>query len=208
VLSEVLRLLARPRSNDLVRLGSDYGGWWVPRGVLFNGAVAYCAGAGEDITFDLELQARGLQVTTFDPTPRAIAHVAEYGKGIRFIPTGWWDKEDELRFYAPKDSKHVSHSAVNLQRTATYFIAPVKTVAALAAELGDDHVDIIKMDIEGAEKRVIGSLLKDGPLPKVLCVEFDPPQPLLGILREIQLLKRHGYQTAKIERWNVTFIRR
>ena len=175
---------------------------------LSPGAVAYCAGAGEDITFDLALRALGLEVTTFDPTPRAIAHVAEHGEGIRFVPTGWWDKEDELRFYAPKISEHVSHSAVNLQMTATYFVAPVTTVAALAAELGDDHVDIIKMDIEGAEKRVIASLLRDGPRPTVLCVEFDPPQPLFGILREIRVLKRHGYQTAKIERWNVTFVRR
>src|SRR5262245_22754337 len=39
----------------LVRLGSAGCGWWVPADVVVPGAVAYCAGAGEDITFDLEL---------------------------------------------------------------------------------------------------------------------------------------------------------
>jgi FkbM family methyltransferase len=55
-----------------------------------------------------------------------------------------------------------------LQGTSAYFIAPVQPVHKLMAELGDDHVDIIKMDIEGAEYRVLESLLASGPLPTVL----------------------------------------
>jgi hypothetical protein len=35
--------------------GSDYGGWWVPTADVKPDVVAYCAGAGEDITFDLAL---------------------------------------------------------------------------------------------------------------------------------------------------------
>lgn len=59
----------------MVRLGSDGCGWWVPKAVVRPRAIAYCAGAGEDISFDLELHRRGLTVVTIDPTPRAIAHV-------------------------------------------------------------------------------------------------------------------------------------
>ncbi len=56
----LLAPLLRVRDDPtLVRLGSPGGGWWVPESVVRAGAVAYCAGAGEDVTFDLELHRRG-----------------------------------------------------------------------------------------------------------------------------------------------------
>jgi FkbM family methyltransferase len=198
-----------PRA-DLARLGSDYGGWWVPSAALVDGANAYCAGAGEDISFDLALWERGCRVTTFDPTPRAIAYVertAPLGDRFRFLPIGWWDVEDELKFYRPRDAAHVSHSVVNLQHTSDYFVATVKPVRQLMAELGDSHVDLVKMDIEGAEQRTIASLLDDGPLPPVLCVEFDQPQPLRAIVATVRRLQAAGYTLNKIEVWNYTFTR-
>lgn len=203
------RLECTPRA-DLRRLGSPGAGWWVPESSLKPGAVAYCAGAGEDISFDLALLEHACRVTTFDPTPRAIAHVRETAPedpGFRFEPVGWWDTDDEIRFYAPRDADHVSHSALNLQRTSDFFIAAVRRVDHLMADLGDDHVDLIKMDIEGAELRVIPSLLRHGPLPEVLCVEFDQPQPLRLLMDTVSMLRDGGYDLNHIERWNFTFSR-
>lgn len=208
---EALPLLFRPDvRDDLVRLGSDYGGWWVPAGDVKPDVVAYCAGAGEDITFDLALHVAGCRVTTFDPTPRAIAHVkavAPSDDRFRFLPVGWWSQKDTLRFYAPRDPAHVSHSALNLQATQDYFEAPVNTVAALMRELGDTRIDLIKMDIEGAEYEVIDSLLRDGPLPRTLCVEFDQPQPLRRTVEAVARLRAAGYDLVKMDRWNYTFAR-
>lgn len=207
-LHTALRLLAR-RSSDtgLLRLGSSYGGWWVPKEVLVPGAVAYCGGAGEDITFEEALAARGLKVRTFDPTPRAIAFVERrrVPGDFRLVPIGWWDKKAELRFYAPRDPTHVSHSLLNLHSTSDYFDAPVDTVPALVRELGDDHIDILKVDIEGAEHRVIGSLTRSTLRPAVLCVEFDLRR---GVPATLGRLHRAGYKVAKVEQWNVTFVRR
>jgi FkbM family methyltransferase len=194
----------------MVRIGSDYGGWWVPMEVLRPGAVAYCAGAGEDITFDIGLLEWGLRVTTFDPTPRAVRYVAASAPAnprFRFKAVGWWNAETNLRFYAPQDPAHVSHSVVNLQGTTDYFVAPVAPVHALAKELGDDAVDLIKMDIEGAEYAVIDALLRSGPLPTVLCVEFDQPQPLRRTIGAIRRLRAAGFALRRIERWNYTFTR-
>lgn len=210
-LRHIVAPLARPvPRTDLVRLGSRHAGWWVPASVLRPGAVAYCAGAGEDITFDLALLEHGLRVTTFDPTPRAIAHVqgcAPDNPSFRFEPVGWWDSATELRFFAPRDPSHVSHSAVNLQGTSEYFTARVEPVEQLARRLGDRQVDIIKMDIEGAEYRVLDSLLRFGPVPNVLCVEFDQPQPARRTLAMIRRLRGAGYQLNHVEHWNYTFTR-
>jgi FkbM family methyltransferase len=161
----VLRSYLRPkRRMDLVRLGSKGCGWWVPSSILQPAAVAYCAGAGEDITFDLELFGMGLRVTTFDPTPRAVEYVETVrptNDRFRFEPVGWWDEATTLRFYAPRHSGP-GYSALNLQGTDRYMELEVDTVKALADRLHDDTVDLIKMDIEGAEYRVIDALLHEG----------------------------------------------
>jgi len=201
----------RRRGVDLIRLGTVYGGWWVPPDEIGFGKLAYCAGAGEDISFDLALHERGCRVVTFDPTPRAIEHVRTHAPSderFQFCPVGWWDGDAELRFWAPRDPSHVSHSIVNLQKTDEFFVGAVKPVCALMKELGDESVDLIKMDIEGAEYRVIRSLLGSGPRPRVLCVEFDQPQPIWRTASAVMRLRAAGYSLVKVERWNYTFVNR
>ncbi len=209
----IVARLAMPtvrRDTDVVRLGSVYGGWWVRRSSVFAGSVAYCVGAGEDITFDIALHESGCVVRVFDPTPRAIAHVeATMPRSDRFTfrPVGLWSEDTEMRFYAPANSGFVSHSAVNLYGTAEYFTAPVRTLRSLMHEFGDTNLDLLKIDIEGAEIAVIESLLANGPLPIVLCVEFDQPQSIRRIIRTARRLTRAGYSLAKVDHWNYTFVR-
>jgi FkbM family methyltransferase len=206
-----LRVALRPGpQEEMTRLGTDYGGWWLPTDAIRAGSVAYCAGAGEDISFDLALHDAGMRVTTFDPTPRAIAYVGAHAPPsgrFRFEPVGWWSHATTARFYAPKDPAHVSHSILNLQRTDDYFDAPVQSVQECMACCGDQQVDLIKMDIEGAEYEVIDSLLRDGPLPSTLCIEFDQPQPIRRTIAAVRRLRSAGYRLRKIERWNYTFTR-
>jgi FkbM family methyltransferase len=163
--------------QDLVRLGTDYGGWIVPSTLLDRNSVCYCAGAGEDITFDLALAERfGCEVHVFDPTPRAIAHVERVAEGnrlIHFQPVGLWDCEAVLKFYAPANPAHVSHSVLNLQNTDTYFEARCCSLAELMQRNGHDRLDLLKIDIEGAEYRVLQSMLTCRIHPRILCIEFD-----------------------------------
>jgi FkbM family methyltransferase len=204
------RTLTTGRHEDLVRLGSPYGGWWVPTSALTPGSVAYCAGAGEDVTFDLALLSRGVRVTTFDPTPRSVKYVNSLtieDDRFRFVPVGWWNDDTEIDLYAPSDPVHVSYSALDLQGTGESITVPVRRVATLARELGDTTPDIIKMDIEGAEMVVIPDLLSSGPLPRVLCVEFDKVRPLRDVISLIQRIKRAGLLPTRSEGRNVTFVR-
>ena len=196
----------------LVRLGSVDCGWWVPSEVLRPGAVAYCAGAGEDISFDLELHRRGLQVVTIDPTPRAIAHVRSVdprADGFTFVPMGLWDHPSELTFYAPADASDVSHSVVNLQRTADAdaFTARVDSLGRIAETLGHDQIDLLKVDIEGAESTVLPHMLREGPLPAVVCFEYDQPQSSVALLRLLRQFADRDYRLVRREKWNFTLRR-
>ncbi|MEO3761519.1 FkbM family methyltransferase [Mycobacterium sp. B14F4] len=206
----IMSAYLRPRSpEELVHLGTGYGGWWIPASVLRPGAVAYCAGAGEDISFDIALHERGLRVVTIDPTPRAVAHVtavAPESDRFTFVQVGLWDEAGEMRFYVPRDPLSDNYSIVNLQRSSEYVTAEVTPLKALLEELGDATIDILKLDIEGSEHRVIKSFLDSGIRPRVVCIEFDQPVRMRLLTESIRRLQRSGYQLARIDVWNYTFI--
>jgi FkbM family methyltransferase len=195
------RIESRP---DLVRLGNRNADWTVPKNQIHPGSIVYCAGCGEDISFDLELVARfKCQVHGFDPTPRAIAHVAQVASHealYHFHPLGLWKERQTMRFFAPKDPAHVSHSILNVQGTDDFFEAGVARVSELQRELGHETLDLLKLDVEGAEYTVLETLLEDGNLPRILCVEFDEYfHPLDGDYLErirsmISRLIERGYQ--------------
>ena len=151
---------------------------------------------------------RGMRVVTIDPTPRAVSHVkavAPKSDRFAFVPVGLWDTVSELRFYYPRDPAIAACSVVNIQRTSEYFTAKVDTLRKLMDDLGDNHIDVLKLDIEGAEHRVIESFIADGVRPVVVCVEFDQPVPLRSVLRSIRLLQQSGYRLLRTEFWNYTF---
>jgi FkbM family methyltransferase len=170
--------IARPRlrRTTLERLGSDYGGWTVPSEMLRPGDVCYSAGVGEDITFDVELIRRfGCRVFACDPTPRAVAHVRKESPGppaYNFAPVGLWDADEPMPFYAPANPEHVSHSIVNLQASRESFVAPCQRLSTIMAGNGHAVIDLLKLDVEGAEYRVIDSLLEDRAAVRILCIEF------------------------------------
>src|SRR5215475_11961357 len=62
--------------HQLAQLGTDYGGWIIPvEAGLTADTVCYCAGAGEDISFECALvEHYPCSVWIIDPTPRALEH--------------------------------------------------------------------------------------------------------------------------------------
>lgn len=163
--------------NDLVEIGTKYGGWVIPSSLFDSGSICYCFGCGEDISFDLGLIDKfNCDVYGFDPTPRAIKYVNEVagrnGK-YHFFDIGLWDKEDTLKFYVPRNPEHVSHSLLNLQKTEDYISVKVRRLINVMKEIGHDRLDLLKIDIEGAEYRAIESIIADKIDIKVVCVEYD-----------------------------------
>ena len=202
-------------TEKLERLGSDYGGWYVPTHELDPESVVYSAGIGLDITFDKALIARcACSVHGFDPTPASIDFVAEQFREqalspqFCFEPVGLWSAETTLRFFAPKTRGWVgSYSALNLQGTEEResISVPVKRLSTLMRENGHTRIDLLKMDIEGAEYRVIDEIIEKRIPIRWLCIEFDQPVPFWTTNRALQRLQDAGYQLCKVDRWNFVF---
>lgn len=126
-----------------------------------------------------------------DPTPRAIAHAATVTDPLFvFHAVGLWSEDTTLKFFEPADPTHVSHSVTNIQHTDGYFEAPCERVSTVLAGIGASGLDLLKLDIEGAEPAVLRDLLVHGPLPSVLCVEFDTDQPVRTTRRLIGRLRQ------------------
>lgn len=163
--------------QGLQRLGEECG-WMVPIPRLSPGCVCYCVGAGEDISFDVALAERYLcDVHTFDPTPKAVAYVSSALRSlstpISFHPWGVWERDGLVRMYAPRNPSHVSYSAINLQRTDEFFEADCRSLRSIMTDLGHRRIQLLKLDIEGAEYQVLKSMIADEIFPSILAVEFD-----------------------------------
>ncbi|MEB2310480.1 MAG: FkbM family methyltransferase [Sorangiineae bacterium] len=216
------RFRGEPRERPLldvprVRLGSDYGGYAVCPEGLGAASVVYSFGIGEDLSFDLELIARfGASVHGFDPTPRSIAWVRSQELPPEFTlhEYGLAAYDGVARFTPPDDPSFVSHTLVEragAERPAVE--VPVRRLASVAAELGHARVDVLKMDVEGAEYDVIDDLLANGPRPAQLLVEFHHHMPEIALERTesaIDKLERAGYRVFHVSpsAHEFSFIRR
>jgi FkbM family methyltransferase len=202
-------LRVRPR-GDLVRLGSDYGGWTVPTDLVERSWVCYSGGVGDDITFDLAFIERfGCEVDAFDPTPSSVEHVrlaADDEPRFHFHPWGVWSDDATVRFYAP-DYSDTNFSAVNLHDTEDFFEAPCRSLPSIMRELGHDRIDLLKLDIEGAEYEVLDALLGGDIRPTVLCVEFHKTSGIGPMRRTASRMRAIGYDAVAVRGYDVTFVR-
>jgi len=157
-------------------VGSEYGGFFVALDRLSSETIVYSVGIGEDISFDLELiDLYGLKVFGFDPTPQSLEWIAsqKLPGNFKMHPYGLADFNGTAKFYAPKNSEHVSHSLViNEGSNHPCIEVEMRTLEGLQSLVGESAIDILKIDIEGAEYKTIDHLLMSDCRPAQLLVEF------------------------------------
>ena len=201
----------RHRSDiELIYLGSEYGGWAVPKGIIDSTWTCYTAGVGEDASFDIALAQMGCEVLAIDPTPRAIEYmkplVADH-PNLALAPYAVWTEDTEIDFYPPSNVKDVSYSATNRQRTRKPMRVPARTVPSIAHQFGHERIDLLKLDIEGAEYPVLESLELEMLGTRVLCVEYHTDYSLRRMSAAVNSIVEQGYQIATVNRTDVTFVR-
>jgi len=197
---------------ELVTLGDKGFEWKFIKGSITKDSIVYGVGVGTNITFEQELAAHaGIVVHCFDPTPQAIGHgtrIAAADPGIAFHPVGIYSEDGVIEFFIPHQEGVGSMSALNLSYSQESIKGEVKTLPSIMAMLGHDHVDLLKIDIEGAEHTVIDSILKTETLPDQLCVEFDMPIPPWVIDATIRKLMLADYLMVEVWGLNCLFVQR
>ena len=199
-------LLQGPQVKLLTeRHGSEYGGWVITPHGLNQSSVVYSFGVGDDVSFDVSLiEHYGLTVHAFDPTPRSVAWVEKHALPEQFVfhQLGVASIDGTMTFHAPVDASHMSYSLMNIQGTEEATIeAPVRRLRTIMTELGHDHIDLMKMDIEGAEYDVLADLIHEGLEVPQLLVEFHHRFASVGIekTREaLNTLNRNGYKIFSV----------
>lgn len=184
--------------------------WIFPTSESLHLSTCYCAGVGEDIEFELDLIKHfKAKVFAFDPTPRAIGFVQGISPdlpALHFLPVGLWSSNTVLRFFPPEHPQHVSHSVFKEGMREAFFEAPCKTLSSLMHELGHTHIDVLKMNIEGAEYEVLKSMMADEIHPTVIALTFEGNSAFIDAIRWTRKLRRYGYQFLGLNQWAATFV--
>lgn len=207
------RSLSLGSRTDLLRLGGAYGGHVVAEAPLGSGAVCYSAGVGNDLSFDLALIERyGCRVHAFDPTPAAQDFVEglELPAELDFRPFGLWSEDTYLDFWdqpGERGAPASNYSATDLYGGGRQLRAEVKSLRSVMSSLGHEQIDLLKLDIEGAEYEVIRSILTDEIPVNVLTVEFHKNPSTQSMRSAVADLRRARLFPEHVDGYEVAFVR-
>lgn len=201
ILSKDNLMIRRDMSIPWKFLGSDYGGWRISPQHIGPRPLVYSFGIGHDISFDLLLiEGFNAVIHAFDPTPSSLDWLESKDIPMDFIihRYGIAKINGELDFEKPDNANHVSLSAVTSgSEHKDCLKLPVKRLRTIMRDLGHEHIDVMKMDIEGAEYDVIEDLIATDIRPVQLLVEFHHRKPRIGVektLKSLASLKDVGYK--------------
>lgn len=214
---------------SLIRLGSSYGGWWVPEFPIESqpsGRVLVSAGLGGDVSFDKEMLSRGFMCIGLDPLEEAVHYSkTELAEFTNFFPVnaGLSDFHGQEFFFAPEVKGHDSWSVNNMHgtdssRARSFDVLDLSNLEKIFPALQNAPFRILKMDIEGGEIPVLKQIILSKIEFDFLAVELDFLSliPFLSVSRRIRHLlivwklmtglERNGYSLCRTENFNFCWI--
>ncbi len=195
------------KSHDLVELGDRKLGcnWTIRSADLGPDSVIYSAGVGRDITFEHGLaNLFGAKVILLDPSPTGL-ETMKIQENRRhefiFINAALAGHDGELSLAPPPDPEEgswISDIRGSNDSAAGGIKVPCRCISSLMEEFGHSHVDLLKIDIEGAEFPVIESILNSHVKIHQIAVEYHngviPGISKSSTIRSLLNLYRKGYR--------------
>lgn len=186
------------------RHGSDYGGWVIKQQTINKNSIVYSVGIGNDITFDLSMIDKyGVNVFAFDPTPQVKEWLVLQKTPTQFIykAIALSDEDGTMKFYKPANPNYISHSFVPINKDEEFVEVPAQRLQTIMKDSGHTYIDILKMDIEGAEYPVLRDILNSNIKVNQILVEFHhffSAFSKTDTESTIALMNRHGYKIFSI----------
>jgi hypothetical protein len=116
---------------------------------------------------------------------------------------GWGlsGSDGPAQFFIPPNTEHVSHSIADTG-SGQAITVDMKTLHTTLRELGHGSVDVLKLDVEGAEYAIVEQLVEQPLAVRQLLVEYHhglyPSIGLEDTRRSVNLLLKAGWQIFDI----------
>lgn len=186
--------------------GNDYGGFYINPTLLTSESVVYSFGIGQDISFDLEvIKHHQCKIFGFDPTPKSIEWIKNQNlpAHFQFESIGIGKTTGKAIFNLPKDEENVSASLYDhpFIDSSNNVEVHLESFQDISDRLNHPHIDVLKMDIEGAEYDAIDNILNSNIYIKQILLEiherfFADGKKKTEVL--LQKLRDNGYKLFAI----------
>lgn len=216
-------------SLNLTRLGTDYGGWFIPENILHGidrKRVLVSGGLGHDVSFDKILLENGFHIIGLDPLTECCDFARkELGdsKSVFIIEKGLWTNSGSIDFFPPKNKTHDAWSITNTQsalphESTTFKVISLQDLLKEYPSIGNSDFSMLKLDIEGAESEIMKKLFTSDYKFDFIGIEMDFLSliPFLAINRRLraiftarqnmEIFKSAGYAFVLKENFNFFWI--
>lgn len=194
--------------------------WNIDLSLLGPTSVVLSGGVGHNISFELELvRMTGAKIHLFDPSPTGRMTIddlkgAKELENIRFIPKALGGVCGNVSLESPDDPDEGSWKCSTIGARPSSILVESVTLSQYCRSISATKIDLLKMDIEGAEYDVLDDVFSNNLDVAQICLEFHC-HAQIGIRQTyfhifLYLLKLwfRGYRIVHITKSDFTLIRK
>lgn len=148
-------------------------------------------------------------VISIEPDPTTFATLSlnlmtNHLRGVQALNVAAWDSESEIDFYvAPEAPGSLLMSAIRGRLEGERIRVPTKRLSSL---VGNERVDLLKLDVEGAEQMVLEDLSASGKLPLIDAIIAEFHHRIGGeksrLSEFLSILEQSGFEYQLHALWN------
>lgn len=137
-------------------------------------SIIYSLGVLNETSFDQALSDKyGCNIYMFDPSIIATRHLAEINNPkFIFREVAVWIEKTTMRFSSPL---YGGSPSMILEHDGKTFEAKCESLSSLMAENQHRHIDVLKMDIEGAAAQILNHMIDEQIYPDQIVAKFERP---------------------------------
>lgn len=129
---------------------------------------------------------------------------------FKYIPNALWKTNDEeIKFYKQDNKNNVSQTLIDNYYTDEYDIVKTITIDKIMNHFNHKKIDLLKLDIEGAENEVLYDMFLKKIFPTYLCIEFDlfiRKRDKIEFTKILKTIEENNYKLLKNDNYNILFL--